>query len=356
MVQVLNSVAPRTDASDDMVPVPVRPLFPIVAMLRYISDFHFINSNTTALGFTIANFQVAVEFFLMKDSDGEPSVSGKAEDGVGANLLSVQAILASKCEQTVEHNRQAIAQFEDLLLQRSAKQILAESTHLSSSDHLSDATDPRSTASLVIIGDWSVDENLENDEKQATTSGSVPYRYISIERKGESNSSDRKLTQVSGGRRFFAAVDEDGRVFTWGDSSGSRLGYSIPIGHSRRISRPQPVLPLSKQHVVHVSCGAFHALATDINGHVFAWGSNSQGQLGFAVDSELQNADASPRMVSDLCGVFMSAVACGENHSLGLSSSGDIYSWGSNRYGQLGRVIRTPFDAAVRNLLACLFV
>lgn len=337
-----------------MVPVPVRPLFPIAAMLRYISDFHFINSNTTALGFTIANFQVAVEFFLMKDSDGEQMAPGKTDGDTSASLLSVQAISPSKCEQTVEQNRQAIAQFEDLLLQRSAKQMLAESTRSSSSDRQRDATDPRSTASLVIIGDWSVDENLENDEKQAPTSGFVPYRYVSIERNGESNSSERNFTQVSVGRRFFAAVDENGRVFTWGDSSGSRLGYSIPIGHSRRISRPQLVLTLSKQHIVHVSCGAFHALATDINGHVFAWGSNSQGQLGFAVDSELQTADASPKMVGDLCGVFMSAVACGENHSLGLSSSGDVYSWGSNRYGQLGRVTRTPFDAAVRNVLVCL--
>lgn len=35
-------------------------------------------------------------------------------------------------------------------------------------------------------------------------------------------------------------------------------------------------------------------------------------------------------------GLKLVAVAVGENHSLALSSDGQVFSWGSNQYGQLG--------------------
>ncbi|KAE9299893.1 hypothetical protein PR003_g22881 [Phytophthora rubi] len=36
-------------------------------------------------------------------------------------------------------------------------------------------------------------------------------------------------------------------------------------------------------------------------------------------------------------GTYMSSVACGEYHSLALSSDGRMFSWGCNKYGKLGR-------------------
>ncbi|OWY98135.1 hypothetical protein PHMEG_00031171, partial [Phytophthora megakarya] len=85
-----------------------------------------------------------------------------------------------------------------------------------------------------------------------------------------------------------------------------------------------------------VSCGAFHTLVTDLNGHVFGWGSNSRGQLGFLSPGFPSTSVEAPSVVGDLRGLYMSSVACGEYHSLALSSDGRVFSWGCNKYGKLG--------------------
>ncbi|KAE9195487.1 hypothetical protein PF002_g23307 [Phytophthora fragariae] len=53
LVQAYNYVLRRSAVRD----AGMTSLFPLAAVIKYISDYHFINSNTTALGFTIANFQ-----------------------------------------------------------------------------------------------------------------------------------------------------------------------------------------------------------------------------------------------------------------------------------------------------------
>jgi alpha-tubulin suppressor-like RCC1 family protein len=71
------------------------------------------------------------------------------------------------------------------------------------------------------------------------------------------------------------------------------------------------------------------------HGDVITWGINDLGQLGHG-DKQTRSA---PTFVTILLGskVFISSVACGENHTLALSREGICYSWGSNRCGQLGR-------------------
>jgi alpha-tubulin suppressor-like RCC1 family protein len=48
--------------------------------------------------------------------------------------------------------------------------------------------------------------------------------------------------------------------------------------------------------------------------------------------------------VPELQGKKFIKVACGESHSIALTSGGELYSWGGTLHGKLGRV--TPFAAA----------
>jgi len=81
-----------------------------------------------------------------------------------------------------------------------------------------------------------------------------------------------------------------------------------------------------------VSAGMFHSLALRSDGTVWAWGDNSEGQLGNN-RSELQNS-STPVQVSDLTNVV--AVAAGGAHSLALKSDGTVWGWGNNEFGQAG--------------------
>ena len=125
------------------------------------------------------------------------------------------------------------------------------------------------------------------------------------------------------------------------------MGYALADGDSRRVSRPQRVFTLEQQTITQVACGAFHTLATDLNGHIFAWGSNSKGQLGFLSPGTAAVVVETPSVVEDLRGVYMSSVACGEYHSLALSSDGCVFSWGCNKYGKLGRIAEGLLEMAV---------
>ncbi|AFQ43272.1 cell wall-binding repeat-containing protein [Desulfosporosinus meridiei] len=81
-----------------------------------------------------------------------------------------------------------------------------------------------------------------------------------------------------------------------------------------------------------ISAGFVHSLALDSDGSVWAWGDNSEGQLGNN-RSDLHNS-ATPVKVNDLTNVI--AVAAGGAHSLALKKDGTVWGWGNNEYGQGG--------------------
>lgn len=337
--------------------------FPIAAVLKYISDYHFINSNTTALGFTIANFQVAIEYFLLRASHVDTCrtcqsgrIEGEAGERVLGNVSCSQGILVSKCELAYERN---VRDHRDLSEMRRTQQSQTTdpSTALRevdrSASNPSSDLDEAAFTQLVIVGDWSSSssngeeqEEIEDEQTHDTTPLVEGFSTQTVKFDADRGS---KILHISGGQRFFAVVSDQGKLFTWGDRSGGRLGYPSVAGDSRRVIHPHRVAALDQHHITHVACGAFHTLATDVNGHVFAWGSNARGQLGFLthdVAAATTTVDT-PTLVTDLKGTYMSAVSCGEYHSLGLSSDGSVFSWGCNKYSKLGRVTESFADAVV---------
>ncbi|TDH73911.1 hypothetical protein CCR75_008078 [Bremia lactucae] len=333
LVQVCNQCMQETKAG-------MASSFPIAAVMEYITKYHFINSNTTALGFTLATFQVAVEYFLMRDVCKEYDLHGETSCS-----LTIQE---SKCVQAAHKIRHDLMQAEkkvELARQKSVD----DSKQDDFNEIVSNTSDSGRRA--YIIGDWSTGNEDIDASKSANTDGCVPSEVgihpvkFSIGGKLMS-ASDSSLTHLSSGQRFFAASTEHGGLFTWGDSSGGRLGFVIADGESRRVTIPRRVSALQQHTIIQVACGGFHSLVTDLNGHVFAWGSNSRGQLGFSFSKTESGAFATPSVVADLRGVYVRSVACGEYHSLALSSDGRVFSWGCNRFGKLGRVAKDLLDMA----------
>lgn len=62
------------------------------------------------------------------------------------------------------------------------------------------------------------------------------------------------------------------------------------------------------------SCYYFFSLKW---GQVFAWGSNSHGQLGLNIPDQISH---SPKMIKSLATKQVIQIACGQNHSMALTN------------------------------------
>jgi hypothetical protein len=79
-----------------------------------------------------------------------------------------------------------------------------------------------------------------------------------------------------------------------------------------------------------------------IRGSLLAWGRNEKGQLGDRTSTNRQT----PALVHlDGIGGDVSMVAAGAAHSLAITGNGSLYTWGSNEFGQLGRVTNGGFQS-----------
>ena len=126
------------------------------------------------------------------------------------------------------------------------------------------------------------------------------------------------VSQVSGGFRTAVALRADGSVVTWGP------GIYGALGNGGTTDSPVPVAVPALTGIVRLSTGteAFHHLALRADGIVWAWGKNSDGQLG----DGSQTDRTSPVRIGGLSDVTQ--VAAGDRHSLALKRDGTVMAWG----------------------------
>jgi len=92
-----------------------------------------------------------------------------------------------------------------------------------------------------------------------------------------------------------------------------------------------------------VAAGWRHSLALDVNGFVWSWGWNSEGQLGDGTDLEkhspvqVLSGEQDPNSQTSLLR-YIELISAGRSgqHSLAVDANGYGYGWGYNEYGQCG--------------------
>lgn len=95
---------------------------------------------------------------------------------------------------------------------------------------------------------------------------------------------------------------------------------------------PAKVSIPSNNPITQISCGLHHTVVLTSTGEVFTFGSNQYGQLG---TGDLQSVTG-PVQVKIPC--MASQVAAGSNHTVILSNKGIVYTFGNYQKGQLGRL------------------
>lgn len=92
-----------------------------------------------------------------------------------------------------------------------------------------------------------------------------------------------------------------------------------------------------------IACGENHSLVLTDKGYLYAWGRGFEGQLGLSKEIEIAST---PQFVKFFHGKNVTSIACGSFYSLAVTDDGAMWGWGEARMGQLGcdkhREIRTP--------------
>lgn len=137
-----------------------------------------------------------------------------------------------------------------------------------------------------------------------------------------------EVIAVAAGDRHSMALSADGKVYTWGRNNQGQIGDGT-IMHRYT---PMLVRALEDVEMVAIAAGNEHSVALSVDGKIYAWGSNTSGQLG---DGTRDN-DLSIATVQGLEDINVVAIAAGGVHTLALSDDGKVYAWGYNYHGQVG--------------------
>jgi alpha-tubulin suppressor-like RCC1 family protein len=139
-----------------------------------------------------------------------------------------------------------------------------------------------------------------------------------------------RVIQVAPGCAHSLALTSTGSVLAWGDNSSGQLGNGATSPFS---ATPAPVPLPAGVRIRSVSGGCSFSLAVTTSGQVYAWGSNSTGTLG---NGQTGGFSATPGLVKLPAGVRIRSVAGGFDHALAVTTEGQVYAWGGNDDGQLG--------------------
>nr|XP_060611660.1 probable E3 ubiquitin-protein ligase HERC1 isoform X2 [Anolis sagrei ordinatus] len=154
-----------------------------------------------------------------------------------------------------------------------------------------------------------------------TSNKKLPERVAALE--------GYQIGEVACGLNHTLVVSTDGSmVWAFGDGDYGKLG----LGNSTAKSSPQKVDILCGIGIKKVACGTQFSVALTKDGHVYTFG---QDRLIGLPEGRARNHNR-PQQVPALSGLFVEDIAVGAEHTLALSASGDVYAWGSNSEGQLG--------------------
>ncbi|MGI8411580.1 MAG: RCC1 domain-containing protein [Solirubrobacteraceae bacterium] len=143
-----------------------------------------------------------------------------------------------------------------------------------------------------------------------------------------------RITQIAAGDIYSLALGSTGQLYAWGDNAFGELGDGTTTGAHVPVAVSAGAIPAGAQ-VTQIAAGFDHSLALSSTGQIYAWGYDDHGQLG--INSVANTSTPARVAMYDIpAGETIIQVAAGDNYSLALSASGQLYSWGENDYGQLG--------------------
>ncbi|HSA00253.1 MAG TPA: putative Ig domain-containing protein, partial [Candidatus Paceibacterota bacterium] len=133
----------------------------------------------------------------------------------------------------------------------------------------------------------------------------------------------RSRVRVAGRTIHTLALQTDGRLYAWGGNTEGQLGQGTTSNSS------QPLAVGSDTDWIEVASGENHSMALKRDGTLWIWGGNNRGQLG-------NNSTARSTRPTRLGAAEWATIAAGAEYSLAVKTNGTLWAWGRNEVGQLG--------------------
>ncbi|MGB0429970.1 MAG: RCC1 domain-containing protein [Bacteroidia bacterium] len=151
-----------------------------------------------------------------------------------------------------------------------------------------------------------------------------------------------EFTEIEGGHWHTVAIANDSTVYTWGHNYWGELGN----GTTEHSMYPVQVISINEigdttllKEIVEIKCVGYHTLARNAKGEVFSWGSNEFGELG---NSKRKHENVAHKL--DL--PKAKEVATGWHHSVVLDVDGNVWFWGEQHskknFKKENRTIKKP--------------
>jgi alpha-tubulin suppressor-like RCC1 family protein len=149
------------------------------------------------------------------------------------------------------------------------------------------------------------------------------------------------------GDEHTCGISFDGDTYCWGRAQLGQLGN--PFGSppepfqscNSSLCRMTPTLLATTEDFTTLTAKYSSTCGITGVGETFCWGADN-GQLGNTVENECAGlCQSTPTQVETP--LRFTAVSLGERHACAIANAGDIWCWGQNDFGQLGRSTR---DAA----------
>lgn len=147
------------------------------------------------------------------------------------------------------------------------------------------------------------------------------------------------VVSIASGYRHHLALDADGKVYAFGQNSNGQLGVTntttsdVPVQVNFSASS-------TMGKVIQVAAAANSSYALDDKGQVWAWGQNQYGNLGqgnvCVATAGCQDVNNTPILVKFPAGVNITEIAAGKDHVLAMTDQGKVYAWGLNASSQVG--------------------
>ncbi|KAL0406587.1 UNVERIFIED_CONTAM: putative E3 ubiquitin-protein ligase HERC6 [Sesamum latifolium] len=158
------------------------------------------------------------------------------------------------------------------------------------------------------------------------------------------------VCSLTAGHYHSIAVTSQGQLWAWGRNSELQLGRG-QLSPRETWSKPQKVERLNQVRIQAAFASGVISAAIGDDGTLWVWGKSKRGQLGLGKDV---TEAVLPARVESLLGQEIVKVSLGWGHTLALTKDGKLFGWGYYADGRLGKIGKSleasPLDSVAEKL------